>query len=367
LLSISIPWAVPNYSFSGAAIGPNGEFVCPPLFGAYIDSSFSYGNIVEWNWNFGNGNQSVLQNPSNTYALPGTYDLFLEVTDENGCKADTTLLEYVTIGGPYGEPDWLQQVGQCAQGALFVVNNALNVDSSYWELGDGGTLSDTIGFFYNYGEPGTYTPGVYLYDSTGCEVFYPLDPITVLDDGLNALFTATPNPAEQDETITFVDGSTSQQSTVVSWIWDFDQDVINSFSDTNQYYAFPLAGQYTVTLTVYDALGCEDDYTLIINIKDPDIWVPNVITSNDDGINDLFTLPFDGFKDFEIVIVNRWGNTIHVGTRDPLNPLLLWDGTTDSSGDKVVDGVYFWHLTGTMLGGTKVDKHGNVTVLESGQ
>jgi PKD repeat protein len=367
LLSISIPWAVPNYTFSGAAIGPNGEFVCPPLFGTYIDSSFSYGNIVEWNWNFGNGNQSVLQNPSNTYALPGTYDLYLEVTDENGCKADTTLLEYVTIGGPYGEPDWLQQVGQCAQGALFVVNNALNVDSSYWELGDGGTLSDTIGFFYNYGEPGTYTPGVYLYDSTGCEVFYPLDPITVLDDGLNAFFTATPNPADQDETITFVDGSTSQQSTVVSWIWEFDQDVINSFTDTNQYYAFPLAGQYSVTLTVYDALGCADEYTLIINIKDPEIWVPNVITTNDDGINDLFTLPFDGFNEYEIVIVNRWGNTIHVGTRDPLNPLLLWDGTTDSSGDKVVDGVYFWHLTGTMLGGTPVDKHGNVTVLESGQ
>ena len=367
LLSISIPWAVPNYSFTGAAIGPNGEYVCPPLFGAYIDSSFSYGNIVAWNWNFGNGNQSVLQNPSNTYALPGTYDLYLQVTDENGCIADTTLLQYVTIGGPYGEPDWLQQIGQCAQGALFIINNALNVDSSFWELGDGGTMSDTVNFFYNFSDPGTYTPGVYLYDSTGCEVFYPLDPITVLDDGLTAFFSASPNPAEQDETITFVDGSTSQQSTVVSWIWDFGQDVINSFTDTNQFYSFPLAGQYTVTLTVYDALGCQDDYTLIINIKDPDIWVPNVITTNDDGINDLFTLPFDGFKEYTVVIVNRWGNTIHEGNRDPNNPLLLWDGTTDSSGDKVVDGVYFWHLIGTMLGGTEVNKHGNVTVLESGQ
>jgi gliding motility-associated-like protein len=153
----------------------------------------------------------------------------------------------------------------------------------------------------------------------------------------------------------------------VSWIWQFDQDVVNSFTDTNQYYIFPIAGQYTVTLTVFDALGCKDDYTLIVNIKDPDIWVPNVITTNDDGINDIFTLPFDGFNDFEIVIVNRWGNTIHQSNRDPLNPLLLWDGTTDSSGDKVIDGVYFWHLTGTMLGGTEVDKHGNVTVLESGQ
>ncbi|MEY3084845.1 MAG: hypothetical protein RL037_1025 [Bacteroidota bacterium] len=367
LLSISIPWAVPSYTFTGAAIGVNGEFVCPPLFGAFADSSLSYGDITEWSWNFGNGNQSILQNPNNTYALPGTYDLYLEVTDENGCSADTLLLEYITIGGPSGDPNWLQQAGQCSQGALFVVNNALNVDSSYWEMGDGEIVTDSIGFFYNYADPGTYTPGVYLYDNAGCEVFYPLNPITVLDDGLNALFSATPNPAEQGEVVTFDDASTSQQSTVVSWIWQFDQDVVNSFTDTNQYYIFPIAGQYSVTLTVFDALGCQDDYTLIVNIKDPDIWVPNVITTNDDGTNDIFTLPFDGFNDFEIVIVNRWGNTIHQSNRDPLNPLLLWDGTTDSSGDKVIDGVYFWHLTGTMLGGTVVDKHGNVTVLESGQ
>ncbi|MFM7668146.1 MAG: PKD domain-containing protein, partial [Bacteroidota bacterium] len=173
LISVSIPWAVPNFSFTGASIGPNGEFVCPPLFGAYVDSSFSYGAITEWVWNFGNGNQSILENPSNTYVLPGTYDLTLSVVDENGCTADTTLLQYVTIGGPSGDPDWLQQVGQCAQGATFVITNPVNVYSTVWEMGDNTTLNDSINFFYNYDQPGTYTPGVTLYDSAGCEVFYP--------------------------------------------------------------------------------------------------------------------------------------------------------------------------------------------------
>jgi len=364
LISVAIPWAVPNYSFTGAAIGPNGEYVCPPLFGDYVDSSISYGAVTEWLWNFGNGNQSILQNPSNTYVLPGTYDLTLSIVDENGCTADTTLLQYVTIGGPSGDPEWLQLIGQCAQGAAFVILNPQNVFNTEWTMGDNTTLNDSINFFYNYDQPGTYTPGVTLYDSAGCEVFYPLDPITVLDDGLDAFFTATPNPAEQDEIITFNDASTSQQSTVVLWDWNFGNDQILSLNDSNQIYAFPIAGSYNVILTVTDALGCQDDYTLTINIKDPEIWLPNVITANGDGTNDLFTLPFDAFKDFNIVILNRWGNMIHEGVRDSLNPLLLWDGTTDT-GDKVNDGVYYYRFTGEMLGGTQVDKHGFVTVIES--
>jgi PKD repeat protein len=364
LISVAIPWAVPNYSFTGAAIGPNGEYVCPPLFGSYVDSSYSYGAITEWLWNFGNGNQSILENPSNTYVLPGTYDLTLSITDENGCTADTTLLQYVTIGGPNGDPDWLQQVGQCAQGATFVITNPVNVYNTVWEMGDNTTLNDSVNFFYNYDQPGTYTPGVTLYDSSGCEVFYPLEPITVLDDGLTALFTATPNPADQDEVITFVDASTSQQSSVILWEWDFGQNQTIALTDTNQYYAYPVAGPYQVTLTVTDALGCQDDYTLTVNINDPEIWLPNVITANGDETNDLFTLPFDAFKTFNVLILNRWGNLIHEGVRDPANPLLLWDGTTDS-GEKVLDGVYFYEFTGEMLGGTMVDKHGFVTVIES--
>jgi gliding motility-associated-like protein len=196
-------------------------------------------------------------------------------------------------------------------------------------------------------------------------VFYPLDPITVLDDGLNASFTATPNPADQDEIITFIDGSSSQQSTIVLWNWDFGQDETIALNDSSQNYSYGVSGAYQVTLTVTDALGCQDYYTLTININDPEIWLPNVITANGDATNDLFTLPFDAFKNFNVVILNRWGNVIHEGERDSLNPLLLWDGTTGSSGEKVHDGVYFYRFTGEMLGGTMVDKHGFVTVIES--
>lgn len=189
-----------------------------------------------------------------------------------------------------------------------------------------------------------------MYDETGCEVYYPLDTITVIEDGLTALFTASPNPADQNQLITFSDASSSTQSPIISWIWDFGSNIVTSGSNIFQNYSYPNSGPYPVVLTVINANGCQDNYTLIINIKDPEIPIPNVITLNEDNTNELFELPFDGFIDFEIVIINRWGNIIHKGNKDNINPLLLWDGRVDSTGDLAKDGVYFWHLTGTMLG-----------------
>lgn len=365
-ITVSIPWAIPTYKFTGAAVNAQGEFYCPPIFGAYVDSSISFGDIKEWNWDFGNTNFSSLEKPNNTYALPGVYSLTLTVTDEYGCVGDTTFVDYVAIGGPSGEPTWAQNNGQCVQGANFTILNAVNVDSTIWEMGDNSLFYDSITFQYNYSDPGTYSPGVTLIDTGGCAVYYPLNPVTVLDDGLTAFFTATPAPADENQIISFIDGSTSVASSIVDWTWDFGEDTVFSLQNNTQYYSYPTAGYYTISLTVTDALGCEATYKSTIYIKDPEIWLPNVITANNDGTNENFVLPFDAFKEFTVVILNRWGNVMRTGHRDPSDPTFMWDGT-DQTGVQCTDGVYFYRLTGEMLGGTYVDKHGFVTVIHSKQ
>ena len=363
LITVSIPTAFPTYSFTGAAINSAGEFTCPPIFGTYIDSSFSYGPIQSWSWNFGNGNQSILEDPSNTYALPGTYSLTLSVTDSYGCVDDTLLVDYITVGGPSGNPNWFQTAGECAQGANFELNDAFNVASIIWNLGDGNFMEDTLSFFYNFPEPNTYSPSVTIADALGCEVLYPLNDITVSDDGLNAFFTATPNPAEQNEVITFTDGSTFQGVNIISWLWDFGNDqTVFSGNNASQNQSYPTSGQYPVILTITDAMGCIDSYEVMININDPSIWIPNVFTPNGDGVNDSFNLPFDGFKSFNVVIINRWGNVMWDKTDQ--TGIQLWDGT-NNGGEKCTDGVYFYKVYGEMHGGTIVDQHGFVTVIES--
>ena len=52
--------------------------------GSVSFSDFSTGNPTSWNWIFGNGNTSSLQNPTAIYSTPGSYSVSLTVTNSFG-------------------------------------------------------------------------------------------------------------------------------------------------------------------------------------------------------------------------------------------------------------------------------------------
>lgn len=54
----------------------------------FTDRSTSAGNIVSWDWSFGDGTKSAVQNPSKTYSKFGSYTVRLLVTDNKGCSSD---------------------------------------------------------------------------------------------------------------------------------------------------------------------------------------------------------------------------------------------------------------------------------------
>jgi len=81
---------------------PTAEFVSN-IQSAYIhdniqftDQSTSYGTITSWQWDFGDGNTTTVQNPVYSYAATGNYTITLTVTDEFG--SDTQIkTDYITI------------------------------------------------------------------------------------------------------------------------------------------------------------------------------------------------------------------------------------------------------------------------------
>ena len=53
--------------------------------------------ITEWLWDFGDSNNSPLQNPANEYLLPGIYTVSLTVTDENDSTNTEIKTNYITV------------------------------------------------------------------------------------------------------------------------------------------------------------------------------------------------------------------------------------------------------------------------------
>ena len=66
-------------------------------------SSDTDGSVTAWNWDFGDGNTSITQNPVYTYAVAGSYDVALTVTDDDGAT-DTSMQTAVVseTGGGMG-------------------------------------------------------------------------------------------------------------------------------------------------------------------------------------------------------------------------------------------------------------------------
>lgn len=106
----------------------------------------------------------------------------------------------------------------------------------------------------------------------------------------------------------------------------------------------PAADNYNPNATV-------DDGSCIF--PDPIITAPNVITPNNDGLNDTFILEWMNLTSLRLVILNRWGNTIYdVTSADLLNMTPSWDG------GNATDGVYFYRYEGIGVAGQELDGHG---------
>jgi gliding motility-associated-like protein len=71
--------------------------------------------------------------------------------------------------------------------------------------------------------------------------------------------------------------------------------------------------------------------------------MPNAFTPNNDGSNDRFLGKgyFEGMRNFEMIIFNRWGEAIFE-TNDPQSG---WDGTYRNTNNQAPPGVYAYKVS----------------------
>jgi gliding motility-associated-like protein len=77
-------------SLNAAFTLPSDLSTCLAATIPFTDSSTSFGNIVKWAWDFGDGTTSSSPSPApHPYTTPGNYDVKLSIVGNNGCASDT--------------------------------------------------------------------------------------------------------------------------------------------------------------------------------------------------------------------------------------------------------------------------------------
>jgi gliding motility-associated-like protein len=115
------------------------------------------------------------------------------------------------------------------------------------------------------------------------------------------------------------------------------------------------SGIYGIVLSNNCVYEFDFDYFLDDQLNVDLVSLPNVITPNSDGVNDIFLIDetLDKCAAYVIEFLNRWGQVVYVMTSNQ-QP---FEGR-DSGGSLLVDGVYFYRFTSE-----KISEQGFVSVL----
>ncbi len=275
---------------------------------------------------------------------PGNYTI--TITDENSCTIQQTIqlnnsffLEIIDLSA---------ENTSCGEnnGSIIIVtsggtgNVAYSVDGSNFQTS--GTFENLV--------PDEYT--VFAIDESNCIVTSDVSILSSIALTILDVSTINSDCGENNGAIIL----NLQTNSPLDQILVNDQsypsvDVINNLS----------CGEYLVTITDENNCSVEEQVT-IIQSECP-IYIPNVFSPNNDGINDNFRIyPHPMFKGTlsSLKIFNRWGGLIHESQISSTG-YLEWDG--DFKGQMLGSGVFVYVLEFTTENGDANLIAGDVTLI----
>lgn len=123
----------------------------------------STGAPVAWYWQFGDGETSVEQDPTHSYASTGTYTVTLTASNAEG-QDTVTKTDYIAVGTAVPDFSGMPTEGIMGMTVDFTDSSSGTVTSWDWDFGDGGTSTDQSPS-HDYVVPGIYTVGLTVADA----------------------------------------------------------------------------------------------------------------------------------------------------------------------------------------------------------
>ena len=104
--------------------------------------------------------------------------------------------------------------------------------------------------------------------------------------------------------------------------------------------------------------GCDSTTTMHLTIYTDNVFLPNVFTPDNDGVNDAFAPVSENVELLKLMVYNRWGNQVfYTESMDE-----VWDGTYQGGDYLCADGVYTWYISYKCLA-ERYEKYGHVNLL----
>lgn len=263
-------------------------------------------SIKTWQWDFGDGQTSIEQNPTHQYARAGDYDVHLVAGNENGCLSDIKHTVHISVkpvaAFKYSVPD-------CAGSNVTFTDQTAATEKIVqwlWDYGDGSpveTRTDNTPFSHTYQNSGSVDVKLNVVLASGCTsdaatLHINITPVPVADftmpdicAGENAVFTDKSTIADNTQ-----DGFT--------YNWNFgDANASatnpNTSAEKNPGHQYLQPGNYPVTLTVTSKDGCPYFKTQTFTVNGTDVKASfkvensnNLCSSNDVIFDDQSTVNF---------------------------------------------------------------------------
>jgi gliding motility-associated-like protein len=291
-----------------AAFSANIRTACIPATIQFTDQSVpNSGTITAWEWDFGDGTKSTLQNPTKTYSQVGFYTVYLTVTSSTGCRNTQGIGNYIRVVSGVTADFSSTEPGTCQPPYNVSFTDLTSGPGNItfqWDFGNS-TTSTQQSPVATYAAPGTYTVRLTATSEFGCSGTVQRD-VTI--NGVNTAFTA-PDTVCLNSVVNFQNASSPAPLTSV---WDFGNGTGSTNANDTTSYTAP--GTYTVRLiNTYN--NCSD--SVIRNIVVPPNPTVDFTAANTISCRAPFTV---NFSDISPNAVSWQWNFGDGGTSTQQNP-----------------------------------------------
>ncbi|MBC7776365.1 MAG: PKD domain-containing protein [Phycisphaerae bacterium] len=204
-------------------------------------TDLSTGNITAWAWAFPGGvpSSSNQQNPTVTWATPGTKSVSLTVSGQGNPNSITQSVEITALP--------VANFTFSVNGLIVTfTNTSTNATSYEWDFGDGGFSTDANPV-YEYPVAGTYVVLLKAINSCGQST-----KSLIINTAPSALFEASPTNGCTPLVVTMNNQSSSNS---VTYVWSFPGGAPSASNQTNPTVVYTLAGTYSITLKATNGSG----------------------------------------------------------------------------------------------------------------